>query len=209
MLFSNLKKSQKNILTPEDFAEYRLANREIFIDNLTITLANTIDSQIRVWNLMDEFLASQSREPIKIYINCTNGSLDIITTIIDAIKISRTPVYTFNTGLVGSAALFVYLAGHKRYSYPTAIFNFTPEMLTPAWIEEVDENESSFYNKKDCFTKTYDELKRLVLEKTDIEEAQLNKHIKKDWWLTADDAFKARFCNEICRKHFKVEREDR
>ena len=82
-------------------------------------------------------------------------------------------------------------------------------MLTPAWIEEVDENESSFYNKKDCFTKTYDELKRLVLEKTDIEEAQLNKHIKKDWWLTADDAFKTRFCNEICRKHFKVEREDR
>ena len=132
---------------------------------------------------MDEFLASQSREPIKIYINCTNGSLDIVTTIIDAIKMSRTPVYTFNTGLVGSAALFVYLAGHKRYSYPTAIFNFTPEMLTPAWIEEVDENES--------------------------EEAQLNKHIKKDWWLTADDAFKTRFCNEICRKHFKVEREDR
>lgn len=48
MLFSNLKKSQNDILTPEDFAKYRLANREIFIDNLTITLANTIDSQIRV-----------------------------------------------------------------------------------------------------------------------------------------------------------------
>ena len=207
MLFTNNKNRQK-IIEADDFSSYRLENREIFIDNLTVSLVNTIDSQIRVWNLLDEELPHQDKEPIKIYINCTNGSLDIISTAIDAIKMSRTPVYTFNIGMVGSAAFFIYLAGHKRYCYPNAIFTFNPEELNPTYDETTDA-DSNFYNRKDCEEKYYTELKRMLLEKTDIEEAQYNKHNKGAWWVTADEAFKIRFCNEICRKHFRVEREER
>ena len=47
MLFTNNKNRQK-IIEADDFSLYRLENREIFIDNLTVSLVNTIDSQIRV-----------------------------------------------------------------------------------------------------------------------------------------------------------------
>ena len=106
------------------------------------------------------------------------------------------------------AALFVYLAGHKRYCYPMGVFHFDPTDfdLTPYDLNPTD---SQFYTMKDCLSVIYNELKRMLIEKTDIEETQLNKHMSHSWYISTEDAIKLRICNEICRKHFKLEREDR
>ena len=56
------------------------------------------------------------RRPILIYENSVGGSIIACFSLIDTILISDTPIYTVNIGVCFSAALLVYMAGHKRYS---------------------------------------------------------------------------------------------
>ena len=180
----------------------RLDNREIQLDTLTPQIANQIDELIRFWNKYDEeFITSLgSREPIKIYINSIGGSLDAAITIMNSIRLSRTPVYTFNTGRVCKESFLVYLAGTRRYSYPDALFMYTHTMLPI--IQEEEDNESTFYSLKAATAYTVQNLKSFFLERVSITEAQYDKHCKNDWWFSTDDAFKIHIVNEICRTHF-------
>ena len=75
-------------------------NREIMIDIVSSQIAEEVDKQIRQWNIEDEdnLLGISAREPIKIYINSIGGNIKAAITILDAIKLSKTPVYTINIG---------------------------------------------------------------------------------------------------------------
>ena len=205
MWLSFLKKTNKYkqyITSLENVPEYmKMFNREIQIDILTPQNADTIDKLIRFWNLVDdELLVSLSeREPIKIYINSLGGSLDAAITIMNSINISKTPVYTFNTGCVHKESFLVYLAGHKRYSYPDATFMYSDSIFFKP-IEE--ENESTFYSKNALLTKIYNNIKLFIIDRINITEAQYNKHCKNDWWFSTDEAFKIHICNEISRNHY-------
>ena len=42
--------------------------------------------------------------------------------ILDAIKLSKTPVYTINIGTVQKESLYIFLSGFLRYSYPNSTF---------------------------------------------------------------------------------------
>ena len=117
------------------------------------------------------------REPIKIYINSLGGSLDAAITIMNSISISKTPVYTFNTGCVYKESFLVYLAGHKRYSYPDATFMYSDSIFLKL-VEE--ENESTFYSKNALLTKIYNNIKLFIIDRINITEAQYNKHCKND-----------------------------
>lgn len=205
MWLSFLKKANKYkqyITSLENVPEYmKMFNREIQIDILTPQNADTIDKLIRFWNLVDdELLVSLSeREPIKIYINSLGGSLDAAITIMNSINISKTPVYTFNIGCVYKESFLVYLAGHKRYSYPDATFMYSDSIFLKP-VEE--ENESTFYSKNALLTKIYNNIKLFIIDRINITEAQYNKHCKNDWWFSTDEAFKIHICNEISRNHY-------
>lgn len=205
MWLSFLKKANKYkqyITSLENVPEYmKMFNREIQIDILTPQNADIIDKLIRFWNLVDdELLVSLSeREPIKIYINSLGGSLDAAITIMNSINISKTPVYTFNTGCVYKESFLVYLAGHKRYSYPDATFMYSDSIFLKP-VEE--ENESTFYSKNALLTKIYNNIKLFIIDRINITEAQYNKHCKNDWWFSTDEAFKIHICNEISRNHY-------
>ncbi len=198
----NVKKNKCFIETIEDIPKYaKASNREILIDTITPQTANHIDALIRFWNIADDELVATltDREPIKIYINSLGGSLDAAITIMNSIKISKTPVYTFNIGNVYKESFLIYLAGHKRYSYPNAIFMYSDSIFERL---PKDENESSFYNKRTALDNIYQDIKTLFLEKIDITELQYEKHIKNDWWFSTNSALKIRLVNEISREHY-------
>ena len=205
------KKYIENVNTAEDAAKYLgFKNREIKLDTITPLVANNLDTLIRYWNIEDEELNKTfaEREPIKIYINSLGGSLEGTLTIINSIMMSRTPVYTFNIGVVEKEAFLIYIAGHKRLSYANAIFMFSDSILIKE-EQEKSSNESNFYNQISLVNSVAKDMKLLFLDRVGITEAQYDKHCKNDWWFNAEDALKLHICNEISRKHFHyVKKED-
>ena len=202
-LMKKMNKYRGEIDSIEDIPRIsKVYNREIHLDTLTPQIADQIDLLIRFWNKCDEdtIVSLGAREPIKIYINSIGGSLDAAITIMNSIRLSRTPVYTFNIGSVYKESFLVYLAGTRRYSYPDALFMYTDTML-PIESEET-ENESTFYPLKAVSAYIAQNMKSFFLERVSITEAQYDKHNKNDWWFSAEDAFKIHIVNEICRTHF-------
>lgn len=171
-----------------------LLMREVWLTNITPIVADEIDRLIRFWNDVDEVEGSvmEGRKPIKIFIDCYGGgSLTAMFTIIDTIKMSKTPVYTINVGATYKEALYVYLAGHKRYSYPRATFLFKKD-LKPF---DVDDNPQSNYNN--FCEKQILELKDMLFDKTKITENEYEK--RETWWIDAEKASDLKICNEVAR----------
>lgn len=180
----------KDFLNSLNYANFM--SREIYISALTPNVADLIEQQIRFWNNIDEAenISFEGRKPIHIYINSFGGSLSAAFTLIDIIKNSKTPVYTINTGICQKQALYVYLAGHRRYAYPRSSFYLDKS------IESLDLSEGQS-NYEDFIKRQALEIKDLVLENTKISESDYEN--RKAWYLTADKANELKICNEVLR----------
>lgn len=201
MKISFKKNVFENLNSLTEISKYlNLKNREIKIDVLTPLEAENIDTLIRFWNIEDEELKKNfaEREPIKIYINSLGGSLEAALSIVDAISISRTPVYTFNIGSVQKESFLIYLAGTKRLAYENSTFMYSTSILSS---EEMEDN-SFYYAKEKIIKSRIDKVKNMFLSKTNMSESQYEKYDKKELWFTAEEAIKIHLCNDISRRHF-------
>lgn len=189
--FTNFDGSLEKLYTSIEVTSH--LNREFYLDNITPTIANQFDKFVRFWNNVDEDSIITQREPIKLYIDSRGGSLSAALTIIDTIKLSRTPVYTINIGNVFKEAFYIYLAGLKRYSYPRASFYYEKD-LSFFNLGEAQSNYEDFI--KDQQTELHD----MLMEGTKITESDYEK--RSGWWLTPEKAYNLRICNEVLRsKH--------
>lgn len=168
-------------------------NREIYISTITPEVAEKVDKTIRMWNYIDdtEIVEYSKRHPIKIYMNSLGGDFNSMLTIMDAIKLSKTPVHTINTGVVQKEAFFIYSMGHQRYTYPRATFLYERDLKH---LDDADEQTDKYIN---FYLRQLDAIKDLIVEKTKITENEYNKHLKGQWWMSAADANKLRVCTEI------------
>ena len=204
-----INKKKQYIASLEDISKYlKFNNRELQLDTLTPQIAESVDSYIRFWNLVDTESGTSlsEREPIKLYINSIGGSLDAAITIMNSIQISKTPVYTFNIGSVHKESFLIYMAGHKRYTYIDSTFMFTDTIFQKP-VEE--DNESTFYSKNMILSSIQTAMKISLIDKIGITEAQYDKHCKNEWWFNTEDAFKLHICNEILRSHYHYIKKDR
>lgn len=97
-LSTNVVKDIKNF---EDLINLDGAiKREIYIGDIQYGLGSTVDGYIRFWNNYDNKhnIPIEERKPILLYIDSNGGSLTDTFTIIDAIKLSKTPIWTIVTG---------------------------------------------------------------------------------------------------------------
>ncbi|MBO7131956.1 ATP-dependent Clp protease proteolytic subunit [Candidatus Saccharibacteria bacterium] len=74
------------------------------------------------YNRADQGKDIESREPIRLYINSPGGDQNEGFALVDAIILSKTPVYTINVGQWSSMSFLIGIAGHKRFSFPHATF---------------------------------------------------------------------------------------
>lgn len=98
---------------------YRDETNRIFwidsnIDDNTLDLVKMI---IRC-NKEDSGKTVDGRTPIRVMINSGGGDVQVMLTVIKAMKISKTPVYTICFSSAMSAAAEILAAGHKRYALP-------------------------------------------------------------------------------------------
>lgn len=192
--FFKRRKLIKQIQSFTDFVDLSAnLNREIYLTTITAQTAEAIDRIVRMWNYIDdtEIVEFSKRHPIKIYMNSLGGDFNAMLTIMDVIKMSKTPVQTINIGVVQKEAFFIYAMGHQRYAYPRATFLYERDLKH---LDNSDEQTDKYVN---FYLRQLDEIKDLVIEKTKITENEYNKHLKACWWMTAEDAHKLRVCTEI------------
>ena len=171
-------------------------DRHLYVADIESGIGSTIDSMIRFWNRRDEEegLNIEERKPIKIYIDSCGGSLTDAFTIIDSIRMSKTPVITIATGCAYSAGFFIFISGHKRIAYPHASFLYHEGSATNGGTA------SQFRNFADFYDIQLTQLKQIVLDYTDIDEDEYNKHKKDDWWMTAEDAINYGMADKIAEE---------
>ena len=200
--FSKTDLIKKFINNDESFKSFEdvvnsslILNRELTIAGVDEQCAESVDTLIRFWNKVDEEagLIKEERKPIKLYINSWGGSLTAAYTIINAIELSETPIWTINIGTAYSAGFFIFITGHKRFAYPLSSFLYHEGSTGRDGFEEAHK----FRNRADFYSKQLEQLKKHVLKYTAISEEKYQTIIKDDYWLTARDALELNICDEI------------
>lgn len=167
--------------------------REISLGDINPGTGVSIEAYIHFWNRYDELnnIPIEERQPIKIYIDSCGGSLTDSFTIIDAIKLSKTPVWTINMGCAYSGGFFIFISGHKRIAYPHSSFLFHEGSTSSGGTAGQFANYAQFYKKQlDC-------LKDIVLKNSNISEEEYQDIRKDDIWYDAQEGLEKEFVDEI------------
>lgn len=181
-LLDNVKDDIKNF---DDYLNMRAAlRREIMIGEIVDGTGPTVAAYIRFWNQKDneDNIPIEEREPIKIYIDSCGGYLVDTFTMIDAIKMSKTPVIGICTGQALSGGFFTLISCHKRLAYPHASFLFHEGATQNGGASGQFENYAVFYKKQ------LKQLKDIVLNYTKITEEEYEKIKRDDIWYDTTDA---------------------
>ena len=186
--------------------------RELYLFEISSGTGSTIDGYIRFWNEYDNErnIPIEQRIPIKIYIDSCGGSLTDTFTIIDAIKLSKTPVWTINLGCAYSGGFFVFICGHKRIvsslcrvfvrcghkriAYPHASFLFHEGSTGTSGTSSQFENYTAFYKRQ------LEQLKNIVLENTSISQEEYQDIKKDDIWYDVKDGIEKGFIDEVAKE---------
>lgn len=195
--YSNLINQFYDKLKTEKFDEVLDAalqlNREIYLGGIDSTVADNVEAIIRFWNFVDESAGTPAaeRRPIKMYINSPGGELQATFSIIDAMAMSETPIYTINIGEACSGGFFIAIAGHARFAYPHSHFMYHEGSVG------MGGDAHKFRNAADFYKKQLNQLKEHTLKFTNLTEEDYERIIKDDYWLTADDALAIGVCDQI------------
>lgn len=171
-------------------------SREVYVGDICAGLGQTVEGYIRFWNKYDEKhnIAIEDREPVKIYIDSNGGCLSDTFTMIDAIKMSKTPVWTICLGAAYSGGFFTFIAGHRRIAYEHASF------LYHEGATATGADAGKFRNYAEFYQKELKQLEEVTLRYTKITPDQYKEHIKDDWWMTAEEALELGVCDEIAKE---------
>jgi len=170
--------------------------REIYLGDISCGTGTNVDGFIRFWNDYDNKhnIPIEERKPIKIYIDSGGGSLSDTFTIIDSIKLSKTPVWTICPGIAYSGGFFTFINGHKRFAYPRASFLFHEGSTSNGGTSSQFENYTAFYKKQ------LEQLKDIVLENTNISEEEYQTIKKEDIWYDVKDGIEKGFIDVVLKE---------
>ena len=168
-------------------------NRQLCVGDVDQEVGEALETYIRFYNQYDDEmgLEKEDRTPIIIFVDSYGGDLGACFTIIDAIAMSKTPVYTVNMGSAYSAGFFIAIAGHKRFAYPHSSYLYHEGSAGTQGTSVQFENFSAFYKKQLA------QLRDHTLAHTKITPEKYEEIKKDDFWMTAEEAFELGVCDEI------------
>lgn len=152
--------------------------RRIYINSeIDENIVDTAVYHILRYNRLDKDTPITSREPIKIYINSPGGLVADGYALIDAIKLSKTPVYTINLANCLSMALLIFISGHKRFSMPHA--EFLLHDGSSGCFDSVSKMQDRLKFESEQIEKM---TKEYILSNTSITKEQYEMNIRKEWY---------------------------
>ena len=167
-------------------------DRSLFLGSINSDVADAIEHIIRIYNIMDKNIPNEERKPIKLFINSLGGDSVASYEIIDAIRLSKTPVYTINISWAASAALEVFMVGHKRYCYPSATFMFHEGSVKTDWMDA-----GKFRDYNNFHENLLEKSKQLYFKYTKMTPEMYKEKRNDDWFFFADEAVEYGFVDEI------------
>lgn len=166
-------------------------DRVFWLDDAVGDCATDLIKMIIRCNKEDKNKDVKDRKPIKIFIDSPGGDVTFMWSIIRAIEISKTPVWTINYCTAYSAAAEILASGHKRLAFPGS--HVMIHLGSCAYSGDVANVESTKKYFDALSKKTVDHL----LAKTKIEPKMFKKKTMTDWFLDEDEALKNGIVDKI------------
>lgn len=168
----------------ENFNEELEESRDIYITSTINQKYQSVLFDIIDWNKEDFGIPIEERIPIRIYIDSEGGELNIAQSLIDIIKLSKTPIYTIGMGMCLSAAGLVLMAAPKgnRMILPSC------QLLIHSG--EIQLDSMSSHGFKDVSKMILDREKKInefICENTNISLEEMNKRYRQEWYLIGQD----------------------
>lgn len=168
-----------------------IENRTFWItDEISVYSLNLIH-YILEWNKEDEGITPDHRVPIKLMFFSPGGDLDANYALIDAIKLSKTPIIGINIGKCASAAAYIFLSCHKRLMLPHSYFLFHQGsgVISGTYGEICAQMED--------YHEQVRELSDFVQKRTDYTEEEIMEKIVGEWYVRKDEAIEKGVAHEV------------
>ncbi|KFZ25974.1 MAG: ATP-dependent Clp protease proteolytic subunit 2 [Candidatus Izimaplasma bacterium HR2] len=173
--------------------------RDIYLfGDVNKEIAFKIIERINILNRYDEeMLRNGPRtfkpQPISLHINSGGGSIYDGMALYSTIKNSVTPVITIGSGMVGSAALLIYLGGRYRVVYPYTTFLFH----SPKWGVVGTPYEVHNFNEE--YNRMYLQLIEITQKECNLSNEIINRIYREDLQLYMDpkEALSVGICDFI------------
>ena len=144
------------------------------------------------WNREDKNIPNEERKPIRIIIDCHGGQLSVTKTLVNIIKLSKTPVHVIALGFVASGASMIYLAGHKKYALPNTTF-----LLHKGSCGGLSGTFDELLAFMEDYQKDVLELINFYKENTKFSPEEIEEKIQGEWYVRIDEAVKYGLVDEI------------
>ena len=143
-------------------------------------------------------LDNESNDPIYFYINSPGGSVSAGLTIIDNMRLCKSPIYTVCYGCAASMAALIFSVGEKghRYSLPHG-----EVMIHQPWRQiQAAFNQSDFEREGNRFKRLRDTLETILSEASGRSQQEMHDACEHDNFLTAEQAIEMGLADIILNK---------
>mgnify|MGYP003330392641 CR=1 FL=1 len=132
---------------------------------------------------------------IKMIINSEGGELTSAFALIDTMKGSRVPIYTYGLGLIASCGLLTFIAGQKGKRFITKNTSILSHQFFWGYVGKEHELMVGMKEVSNMSERVLDHYKRC----TGLSEKDIKKYLlpPEDVWLTAKEAIKLKLADEI------------
>ena len=154
-----------------------LEDRIIWIDSEIDEELLEYQKYIIHWNIEDRYLKPEDRRPIRVFVYSYGGDLNATLSFINIVKMSKTPVYTYNMGLQMQAGLLILIQGHKRFTLQNT------EALIHEGSGGFGGTADQVISNAEAYKKKLDIVKKFIIDNTKITPQLMKKNSKSEWYL--------------------------
>ena len=184
-----------NLMLPApDLVTYykNLEFRTLWLDTEVTVDWLEVERQIILWNREDRNTPVEVRRPIRLMIYSYGGDLEVNNSLINLIKISKTPVIGVNMGQANSAGCYIFMSCHKRYAMPNA--QFLIHQGSASGMKGTYGQMNAYMRD---YTRKMDALKEYIIAHTKIAPEVLEDKLSGEWFVTAEEAVELGICDKI------------
>lgn len=185
-----MNEEQQDMKLPSSFMDEKLfKSRSISIfGSINERIARTVTEQLLA-------LASESDDPITIYISSPGGHVESGDVIYDMIKFIKPEVRVVGTGWVASAATNIYLAAKRenRYSLPNTRYL----VHQPSGGSRGDATDIAIQAEE--ILKTKARINKIISEETGRPLEQVEQDTDRDYWMSVDEAIEYGIVNKVIK----------
>lgn len=165
--------------------------------NLIIAGEINQDLALRMMLLLRQF-DIDSHDPIYIYINSPGGSVSAGLSIIDNMRLCKSPIYTINFGLAASMGAVIFACGTKGHRY---VLPHSEVMIHQPWRQvEASYNQSDFEREGRHFKRMRDSLEQILSETSGKSIEEMHAACEHDNFLTAEEAIEMGLADSILKE---------